>query len=760
MISIKQTTYNIWWNNEGEDFPTLKLLNEFNASFKDSIYKLNFVNQFTAQVKVKSEDMNISAFKIESSDNFDNQIYIIKSIDRKTSDGIVILNLVVDVFSTYGYKLLELPNRFLTKRTHKFNKLSFQMEDNLLNSLPIYYDKNLIVEKRYKSLVGGSDAAAKINVISKTLGNFITDFQSYINSNIYYVFGRSVNNANDTTKYTLLPYMGDSPSLYLPKAGREFLKAIIFNKNSKWEDILNYIKTIAGEEYTVIMEITPKFSPDISININQAKDYDYENPNNKIEIILPEKIYYWNYVGYLNAPKKYVGYAYTFNTIIVNYYGYVYDGSNEIRELLLYDDDTPILPEKDYPINNTWENVKEAYFEIKLYGQKRYDTSIELKNTLTNINELLKNPDLINKFQGIYFLPNLSNFTIQDPRDITGLFKDFAAVEIGPEGINLSNFSICDQIKLNNQQEYKLSWNNNFITSILFLKYFDITYYSNTKNWNYYFDFDTSSINLSGKFTFNGVGSLVSNTGIDKTYNNIIEFPYQLPSAIDQYIKYYSSIMSTTNTGMEAQKKNYEINKYQMGMNHMLNSLSSAPSIAGSIAGGDLGGMISGAIGSMGSIGNTLLDSQKMDISNEMYYKNLGARFSDVQRSQTTNFSNSAITDLSFIYSNTGKYNAEHVQIKNLTKDTIININNHIYLYGYQNIGWYNWTQLLPYENFNYIEFEHNELVRIILNELDFKVRNIYELVINFWNKGRRLWSKKPNKEDNILIQDKRHENK
>ena len=29
-------------------------------------------------------------------------------------------------------------------------------------------------------------------------------------------------------------------------------------------------------------------------------------------------------------------------------------------------------------------------------------------------------------------------------------------------------------------------------------------------------------------------------------------------------------------------------------------------------------------------------------------------------------------------------------------------------------------------------------------------------LVINFWNKGRRLWSKKPNKEDNILIQDKR----
>ena len=89
---------------------------------------------------------------------------------------------------------------------------------------------------------------------------------------------------------------------------------------------------------------------------------------------------------------------------------------------------------------------------------------------------------------------------------------------------------------------------------------------------------------------------MVSTTGIDKTYNNIIEFRYQLPSAIDHYIKYYSSIMSTTNTGMEAQKKNYEINKYQMRMNHMLNSLSSAPSIAASNAGGHFGGMIGRAI--------------------------------------------------------------------------------------------------------------------------------------------------------------------
>ena len=160
-IIIKQTRYNVWWKNEGEDFPNLNILKELNESFEISEYKLNFINQFQAQVKINSSDLNISAFKIESADNFDNQIYVVKSIDKKIGDGILIISLVVDIFSTYGYKLLELPYNFLSKRTHKFNKLSFQMYDNLLNSLPIYYDKNLIVEKRYKSLVGGSDATAK-----------------------------------------------------------------------------------------------------------------------------------------------------------------------------------------------------------------------------------------------------------------------------------------------------------------------------------------------------------------------------------------------------------------------------------------------------------------------------------------------------------------------------------------------------------------------------------------------------------------------
>lgn len=751
MIKIKQTTSNVWWLNEGEDFPSLNMLKEFNDSFTDSIYKLSFTGQFMAQVIINAKDLNITAFK--TINNFDIQTYIVKSIHKKTLNGNLVLNLVVDTFSSFGYKLLELPNNFLTKRTHKFNKLSFQMEDGLLNSIPLYYDKNQIVEKRYTDSNGDYSPTnlTKINVFSSPGVSYVSDFEANINANIYYVFGCGVDDITDTTKFTLIPYT-QGGVLYFPANKKELIDTVSVNKVSTWEYVLELIEKYKKDYNNIVMETTPKFNPDFDvINSMISKDYDYTIPSNKISVNLEDKIKYWDYYGFQLHLGLYTGDAYTINNINVNIGGRNISGSNKMNLFHRFSDDTPILPDHLFPINNTWEDFGNNGVEIKLWGYKKQSTSISLKNTETNINNLLKNPDLINKFQGIFFLPNLANFTIEDPRKISGVFKGFAAVEITPHGIHLSNFSICDQIKLNNFQESRLKWNNDFITSILFLKYFDITYYSNTKNWNFYFDFDTSSINLSGKFIFNGVGSIVSNIGIDKTYNNIIEFPYQLPSALDQYTKYYSGIMNSTNTGMEAQKKTYEINKAQHGMNTALSAFSAAPSIAGNIASGNLVGGVSDVIGMGGNLGNALFDSQKMDLGNSMFHKNLGAKFSDVQRTQTTNFSNSSITDLSFLFSNTGKFNSEQIQMKSLTKDTIINVNNHLYLYGYQNIGWYNWEQLTPYDNFNYVEFEHNEIVRIILNELDFKVKNIYELVINFWDKGRRIWNKKPNKEENIL---------
>ena len=747
-IIIKQTTYNVWWKNEGEDFPNLNIIKELNESFVVSEYKLNFINQFQAQVKIKSSDLNISAFKIESDDNFDNQIYVVKSIDKKISDGILILSLVVDQFSSYGYKILELNNKFLTKRTHRFNKLSFQMEDGLLNSLPIYYDKNNILKKNYENEYGETPILVKSN----KYGTYNSIFNSTINGVVYYVFGRALEDAKNTTKYTLIPLLGNG-SIKTPLEKETQLETwYITDENEIWEEILLNIKSYQEKYSTIRMTVEDMTSPNVS-NLPKIESYNYRKPENKIEVKTPS---YNKFQDIRFNGSIYLNRSYTKSTMEVVIENQPYSKTTEkMNEIILpaLGGQFPPYPPED------WLSIKDKTIKISIYGNQ-IGNGVHIRNSLDNIeNELITSPELVNKFQGIFFLPNISNFTIKQPNEITGIFKDYIAVEIGTEGIDIPSFSITDKIFLDKNQAYKLLWNNENIESVLFLKFLDISYYSNIKNWNFYYN--GTEISLGGKFIFNGVGSLITNTGIDKTFNNIIEFPYQLPSAVDQYTKYYSGIMSGINTGMEAQKKNYEINKNQQVLNTFMNSVSQAPSFAANIASGNVGGVVSGGLSLAGGIGNALLDRQSLNTGNEMYYKQLGSQFQDVQRTQTTSFNNSSIQDLSFIFSNTGTINSESIQMKNLTKDTIININNMLYLYGYQNIGWYDWSELLLYSNFNYVELEHNEITRIILNDLDFKVRNIYEVVINFWNKGRRLWNVKPNRNENLLkIKEKDNEKK
>ena len=746
-IVIKQTTYNVWWKNEGEDFPNLNIIKELNESFVVSEYKLNFINQFQAQVKIKSSDLNISAFKIESDDNFDNQIYVVKSIDKKISDGILILSLVVDQFSSYGYKILELNNKFLTKRTHRFNKLSFQMEDGLLNSLPIYYDKNNILKKNYENEYGETPILVKSN----KYGTYNSIFNSTINGVVYYVFGRALEDAKNTTKYTLIPLLGNG-SINTPLEKETQLETwYITDENEIWEEILLNIKSYQEKYSTIRMTVEDMTSPNVS-NLPKIESYNYRKPENKIEVKTPS---YNKYQEVWLHGSMYLNRSYTKSTMEVVIENQPYSKTTE----KMNENRSPVQGQfPPYPPED-WLTIKDKTIKISIYGNL-IGNGVFIKNSLDNIeNELITSPELVNKFQGIFFLPNISNFTIKQPNEITGIFKDYIAVEIGTEGIDIPSFSITDKIFLDKNQAYKLLWNNENIESVLFLKFLDISYYSNIKNWNFYYN--GTEISLGGKFIFNGVGSLITNTGIDKTFNNIIEFPYQLPSAVDQYTKYYSGIMSGINTGMEAQKKNYEINKNQQVLNTFMNSVSQAPSFAANIASGNVGGVVSGGLSLAGGIGNALLDRQSLNTGNEMYYKQLGSQFQDVQRTQTTSFNNSSIQDLSFIFSNTGTINSESIQMKNLTKDTIININNMLYLYGYQNIGWYDWSELLLYSNFNYVELEHNEITRIILNDLDFKVRNIYEVVINFWNKGRRLWNVKPNRNENLLkIKEKDNEKK
>ncbi|WP_283393144.1 hypothetical protein [Photobacterium phosphoreum] len=229
------------------------------------------------------------------------------------------------------------------------------MEDSLLNTIPIYYDKNLIVEKRYKDSNGDYSPVnlTKINIYSSPGVSYVSDFEANINANIYYVFGCGVNSITDTTKFTLIPYT-QGGVLYFPADKKELIDTLSINTSSQhdWEAVLSLIEKYKKDYNNIVMETTPKFNPDFDvINSMISKDYDYTIPSNKISVNLEEKIKYWDYRGAMGV--VYGGTAYTINNINVNIGGRNLSGNNEENILLVYPTDTPILPDADYPINNT-----------------------------------------------------------------------------------------------------------------------------------------------------------------------------------------------------------------------------------------------------------------------------------------------------------------------------------------------------------------------------------------------------------------------
>ncbi|MGL4617142.1 MAG: hypothetical protein ACRCUM_02790 [Mycoplasmoidaceae bacterium] len=748
-MKISQTTYNVWWNNGGEDFPSLTLLNEFKDSFVESKYKINYINQFQGQAVINIKDFNITCFKVDY-DGMDTQYFIVKSIERKMSNGTMVINLDLDIFSSYGYKLLEIKDKkFLTKRTHRFNKLFFQLNDDLINSVPVYYEDNVLLNKDYEVNEDGY-VSISINDGGEV---YLGKFKSFLNANIYYVFSSGMN-LKDTTKYTIVPMLSltEKPIISSRTNQQQQLSVEYFKEGGNFDAVRSKIREYEKQYIDVNITISTSSRPEIPSLPSGISNYDYSKTPS-----ITRSVRQYTKSENISA-TSFRNYAYTQNNITYILEGKSYSGSSTTSASKISTSNKDFPP---FPSNSAYKGDD---LTIRYYGSVSGDISmVEVKNSKEQIEKLLQETkdsngnvianEYINKFKGIYFLPNTANFIVNQPAKNDKNFKDFIAIEIPPEGIQLKNFEIVSDLNYFDGQLQLLEWDSLDITSIIHLQFLNLTYYDNLKEWNFYYNFETQSIDLSGTFFFNGTGTIVSNVGIDKTYNNVIVFPYQLPSAVDEYIKYYSGIMSSVNTGIEGQKKNYEINKGQLLSNTISSGIGGGLGLIGQIASGNVLGGISSANSFASGIVNNVYNKQRLELSNEMYYKGLKSQFEDVQRTQTTNFNNSAITDLSFIYSNYGKINSESVQVRKLTEDSIKVINNLIYLYGYQNIGWYNWNELLIYDTFNYVEFASTEMVRIILNNIDFNVKNLYDIIINFWSSGRRLWNIKPElKQNNLLI--------
>lgn len=160
-----------------------------------------------------------------------------------------------------------------------------------------------------------------------------------------------------------------------------------------------------------------------------------------------------------------------------------------------------------------------------------------------------------------------------------------------------------------------------------------------------------------------------------------INYPYQLPSATDGYIEYYSRNLSSVNNGINQQKIQYDLSKDRL-----------------------IGGAVFGAAGiasnakpdvstalSAGSFAfNTAMSSRDLERQNQSYYKGLAAQYEDVQRTTGANFNTSNVNDsTNIIVQLNTPYHAEIMEKMDLNVETIKVLNNVLFLYGNLNVGLY-----------------------------------------------------------------------
>lgn len=691
------TNPNIYWSNDGEDYPSPTSFYYLTYNYEEFSTKdvtINFDTDLTGRLTIATNktvpfpryvSMHVEGKPVQylSATN----IYI----KTNTTDT---YNMVVDTWGTFCIPVLnalETSTKLLpTTRNHILNPRAYQLSDTLLNSIPLTFDRKNNVSQTFPF----TQTTTKItNTLPQTdteaNREVITDKNSLINGTTYYVF--SGDGKTDTTNYYFVPVLAQSAGTIQYK----------YNKN---ENVFsNYVTS-------------------------DAKDW---NPSSAQAV-------YEKYVKEGKIPKQMAPYmsADTQPREITTQYNTTCTPHNDLWQRwtsqAIYKNGEQVYYKQDIKYGSTcpapyptepikWEFYKQTISPVV--------NTVTINNNAVQVGALLNKTELINKFKGVFFMPNFINFS----NDLT----------VGPAGHSFENMFFLKMpatgIPLNiNLPWYSLKnaipteWNSTEIENLQVKSFENYSYYQNSKSWADYTD--TFDLNLSGLFIFNGSASFFPTSSRLKSVDAAINYPYQLPSATDGYIEYYSRNLSSVNNGINQQKIQYDLSKDRL----IGGAVFGAANIA-SNAKPD----VSTALSAGSFAFNTAMSARDLERQNQSYYKGLAAQYEDVQRNTGANFNTSNVNDsTNIIVQLNTPYHAEIMEKMDLTGETIKVLNNTLFLYGNLNVGSYDWQTLISqHANFNYIKFNEIDLLsRFLAYEPVYKIsRNYARAIASFLSKGFRV---------------------
>lgn len=692
-----------FWSNDGEDYPNEKLFrdqvdNPSNyTEYKTKDLTINWDTDQTAKITIPLEKgVDFPTYLSLHINNKRTRYYSATSIYMETNTSTT-YNLTLDTWGTFCIPIVYSLNYFqpplTTTRNHILNPRAYQLNDPLLNSIPLTFDRKNNVTQTFPF----TETNTKItNTLPPTdteaNRQVITDKNSLINGTAYYAF--SGDGKSDTTNYYFVPVLAKSAGTIEYKYNKTvnvLANTVQGYSNHTWDPDAYQAEY---ESYVKAGQIPKQMAPYMSADTQPREITAFQE-------------YICINVG---------GRAYRTTT-------YQWIEKNGVRVYEKYDvrsrEGSCPVPYPAEPIK--WEFYTQTISPIA--------NTYSIYNNADQVGALLSKTELINKFKGVFFMPNFINFSNDLTRGPAGhSFENMFFIKMPATGIplniNLPWYSVKNVIPT--------EWNSTGIENLQVKSFENYSYYQNSKSWADYTD--TFDLNLSGLFIFNGAGSFFPTSSRLKSVDAAINYPYQLPSATDGYIEYYSRNLSSVNNGINQQKIQYDLSKDRL-----------------------IGGAIFGAAGiastakpdvstalSAGSFAfNTAMSSRDLERQNQSYYKGLAAQYEDVQRNTGANFNTSNVNDsTNIIVQLNTPYHAEVMEKMDLNVENIKVLNNVLFLYGNLNVGVYDWRTLTTqHANFNYIKLNEIDLFSQFTNyTIMHRIpRNYIRMLVSFFAKGFRI---------------------
>ena len=654
-----------------------------------------------------------------TADTNDVRYYYVDGISLDGGNNTYEYRGVIDVYTTFTLKFINdnINNEFVFLRQHNYDKKCLQIRDKYLDEIPKIYTSYY-----FKKSLFNKDANTNI-WYGNSIG--IKDNNDLINANKYYVFKDGVNGG-----YSFYPILSKSTNVDLCYQQR-------VKGSLKTE--LDYWNGKAGNEERV----------EISDEVNTAVVNAYQN-NDWVEYLYHPVdglgINFWDWKVIENVP---------YGTLPID----IKAESNQWNQagvgIKQASFDIYLLGNNIYHLRtgntlawdhaNQWNHCKEfRQLKVKVYDATTNWTTISVKNSITDLETLRKQPDNINKFVGIFYLPHFLNFDAQR----LNFNGNYVYLNINPQTDNIGLFKIY---------EYQLSnitdkLNNPTYSTEYFLRYLNIKYYGNNINAEYRTN-NQHNIFIGGRLFFTDTANIICKSNEYISLNNsIINYPYQLPIGVDTYEQYVKANRNVVETGFNVARKEQQLSFAKSIVGGVVDGVASATKIGtGNVIGG-VAGAVSGAINLGFDIFNQFqgLDNQEAQIRAQYQQAN-NTMGNEIQ------FSNIETAALMEYYNDNTQEQYEGVEVCELEKNVLTLMNNYIYLNGYMlpNSSTFN-NKINNNRVFNYIQLDATLLqnqLNIIYDDKKYN-NDIYQMIKEQLIAGIRIWNKidekLPEYDDNV----------